>query len=257
MLDLGNFVHSPQQPMSETFAASLQGFDRLFEQWQIVHAEWQKSPFSPQLLECKKTMEARVEEYVAPILERYTLRAVEQDRAFLPLSRFFAQYGPVREPFVILHCEAAIPLHTVARFEGYDDLKSLNAALSQQVPLPWWQRGPMGYPCYLFGECVWELKATELNASDKGRIILFEETLQKDRQKRDRLRHNLFASAGALNDDFVPEGVRVGIWRRAGGKCMKCGSRQELDFSYIVSPRSGGSTTAENVQLLCGRCSTK
>jgi hypothetical protein len=255
MLDQGNFVHSPERPWSEAFAAYLHGFDSLFAQWQAVQRQSQQSPFSPELLEQKKGLEAKVAEYLAPHAQRYTLRQVEQDRTFLPLGRFLEQCRPLREAFSVLHCEAAIPLHTVARFQGYDDLRRLNDALNQRAPLPWWQHGPMGHPCYLFGECVWELRPSELHASDKGLLILFEETLEKDRQKWDRLRRNV--SASAADPEFIPEGLRVGIWRRAGGKCMKCGGRQQLDFSYLTPQNRGGTATAENIQLLCARCRTK
>jgi len=257
MLDHGNFVHCPEPPVSEAFAAYLQGYDDLLEQWQIIHAEWQKAPFSPKLLACRQRMDQKIEDYLAPFGGRYMLRAVEQDRTFLPLSQFFSQYQPVREPFSILHCETAVPLHTVARFARGDDLRALNAALSEQAPWPWWQRGPMGHPCYLFGECVWELKPAELAASDKGLTILFEEALEKDRLKRDRLRYNLSSSAEMLDNEFVPQALRVETWRRAGGRCTKCGSRQTLDFRYVILPSRGGSHTAENVELLCAPCRAK
>ena len=52
----------------------------------------------------------------------------------------------------------------------------------------------------------------------------------------------------------IPTSVRREVWRRDGGKCSKCGSRENLEFDHIVPVSKGGSNTARNIELLCEKC---
>ncbi|GEM_PF-6461076 len=49
----------------------------------------------------------------------------------------------------------------------------------------------------------------------------------------------------------ISENVRVEVWRRDGGKCARCGSREKLEYDHIVPISKGGSNTARNIELLC------
>ncbi len=52
----------------------------------------------------------------------------------------------------------------------------------------------------------------------------------------------------------IPESVRLFVWQRDRGQCVKCGSRERLEFDHIIPVASGGSNTERNVQLLCEPC---
>ncbi|HVU33850.1 MAG TPA: HNH endonuclease [Opitutaceae bacterium] len=52
----------------------------------------------------------------------------------------------------------------------------------------------------------------------------------------------------------IPAEVRREVWRRDGGKCVKCGSRERLEFDHIIPVSRGGSSTARNIELLCEAC---
>jgi HNH endonuclease len=52
----------------------------------------------------------------------------------------------------------------------------------------------------------------------------------------------------------IPEAVRLFVWQRDQGQCVKCGSRERLEFDHIIPIASGGSSTERNVQLLCESC---
>jgi hypothetical protein len=56
------------------------------------------------------------------------------------------------------------------------------------------------------------------------------------------------------NRDAIPSEVRREVWRRDGGKCGRCGSRERLEFDHIIPVTKGGSNTARNIELLCEIC---
>jgi 5-methylcytosine-specific restriction endonuclease McrA len=48
--------------------------------------------------------------------------------------------------------------------------------------------------------------------------------------------------------------LRLFIFNRDGGKCLKCGSTENLTLDHKVSVYRGGSDTYDNLQTLCNRC---
>jgi hypothetical protein len=53
---------------------------------------------------------------------------------------------------------------------------------------------------------------------------------------------------------IIPSSVKLEVWARDGGKCVQCGSVDELHFDHVIPfSRGGTSITASNVQLLCAR----
>ena len=55
----------------------------------------------------------------------------------------------------------------------------------------------------------------------------------------------------------IPSILRSEIWRRDKGRCVKCGSKNNLQFDHIIPVSKGGATTAENLQLLCRSCNLR
>ena len=60
-----------------------------------------------------------------------------------------------------------------------------------------------------------------------------------------------------LSREAIPERVRHEVWRRDGGRCASCESRERLEFDHIIPVSEGGSNTARNLQLLCEECNRK
>ncbi len=53
---------------------------------------------------------------------------------------------------------------------------------------------------------------------------------------------------------IIPTRIKLLVWKRDGGQCVKCGKSDELHFDHILPWAKGGtSIVAENVQLLCAR----
>jgi 5-methylcytosine-specific restriction endonuclease McrA len=52
----------------------------------------------------------------------------------------------------------------------------------------------------------------------------------------------------------IPESVRLFVWQRDKGQCVKCAARERLEFDHIIPVVAGGSNTERNIQLLCETC---
>jgi hypothetical protein len=55
----------------------------------------------------------------------------------------------------------------------------------------------------------------------------------------------------------IPTGVRREVWNRDGGKCVDCGSRENLEYDHVIPLSKGGSNTARNITLRCEACNRK
>jgi 5-methylcytosine-specific restriction endonuclease McrA len=52
----------------------------------------------------------------------------------------------------------------------------------------------------------------------------------------------------------IPTHVKLEVWKRDRGKCVICGSKDNLHFDHIIPySRGGSSLDPENIQLLCAR----
>lgn len=52
----------------------------------------------------------------------------------------------------------------------------------------------------------------------------------------------------------IPQAVKVAVAARDGGRCVLCGSTQDIQFGHKIPWSWGGPATVDNIQLECGRC---
>ena len=53
---------------------------------------------------------------------------------------------------------------------------------------------------------------------------------------------------------IIPPQVKLEVWKRDEGKCVICGSTDNLHFDHIIPFSKGGSSlVSQNIQLLCAR----
>lgn len=90
-------------------------------------------------------------------------------------------------------------------------------------------------------------------------ILLVKHYVLRQERQYERVRRevealeNLETLEGVAREP-IPESVRLFVWQRDRGRCVKCGSRERLEFDHIIPVVAGGSSTERNIQLLCESC---
>jgi 5-methylcytosine-specific restriction endonuclease McrA len=69
-----------------------------------------------------------------------------------------------------------------------------------------------------------------------------------------RHKYQLSAKYSSEISRHIPDSVRREVWQRDGGRCVRCGATDYLEFDHIIPYSKGGANTAANIQVLCRRC---
>jgi hypothetical protein len=56
---------------------------------------------------------------------------------------------------------------------------------------------------------------------------------------------------------YVSQATQHAVWQAAAGRCTHCGSQQNLQFDHVEPFALGGSSSAENLRLLCRSCNLR
>jgi hypothetical protein len=57
---------------------------------------------------------------------------------------------------------------------------------------------------------------------------------------------------------LIPSSVKLEVWKRDKGRCVKCGSTTNLHFDHVLPFSKGGtSLKVENIQILCAKHNLK
>jgi len=96
----------------------------------------------------------------------------------------------------------------------------------------------------------------DANLADEDVLLLIWDRLRKQNRKLDRLRklRHSQEQLDELRRERIADEVRALVWERDEGRCVKCGTEEELQFDHIIPVARGGGNTAENIQILCGGC---
>jgi hypothetical protein len=65
-----------------------------------------------------------------------------------------------------------------------------------------------------------------------------------------------FSKSGSRREP-IPGDVKLLVWTRDGGSCVRCGSKQHLHFDHVIPVAKGGGNCAENIQILCQACNLR
>jgi len=97
-----------------------------------------------------------------------------------------------------------------------------------------------------------DLNRDELALLIKQYVLRRDRSIEKMRREVETLENYERLESAAREP--ISEEVRLFVWRRDNGKCVRCGSGQRLEFDHIIPVIAGGSSTERNVQLLCESC---
>lgn len=97
-----------------------------------------------------------------------------------------------------------------------------------------------------------ELSLEEIRLKIKHAVLRHDKAFDRMRREIEALEN--VEQTDRARRERVPDSVRLFVWQRDQGKCVKCGSAEKLEFDHIIPVIKGGSNTERNVQLLCEQC---
>ncbi len=94
--------------------------------------------------------------------------------------------------------------------------------------------------------------------------LIKQEFLEKERKKqlqrevyKELLDEGVISNQSTDKDwsrEPIPQDIMDKVWNRDAGRCVKCGSQENLEFDHIIPFSKGGANTYRNLQILCKKC---
>lgn len=81
-----------------------------------------------------------------------------------------------------------------------------------------------------------------------------ERKLLKEIMRIELLEKGVLTEEEYIKREPIPQDVQDRVWNRDSGKCVKCGSRERIEFDHIIPFSKGGTNTYRNIQILCEKC---
>jgi len=107
--------------------------------------------------------------------------------------------------------------------------------------------------CWIYKGKLFQIEGAETVPQEELKLRIKHEVVRRSRELP-QIRREVEAFD---NLDKFPSAVRRFVWQRDAGQCVKCGSKERLEFDHIIPVVKGGATTAWNIQLLCESCNRK
>jgi len=222
----------------------------------ILVAEWKYNEFikhTPVSQKDEKGFSIKIQELKEEFLQKHNIsfsKTMYQFHVFLqkPMSElqvllsdnFFMDYRSNSSLVSVLDKLTPANLSSLTLFEHYENLKKQSDIMPTRI-----------VGLYAFKGFFYSVKGHYTEAQIR---LLILEDFDKERRHFEKLKTKFDE---VPNDDSthdrprIPEKVRIEVWRRDGGKCARCGSREKLEYDHIVPISKGGSNTARNIELLC------
>jgi 5-methylcytosine-specific restriction endonuclease McrA len=89
-------------------------------------------------------------------------------------------------------------------------------------------------------------------------FALIEAGRHRDNRQLERARAVVFQDIhdSAPARKAIPDAIKAEVWKRDGGRCVECASREQLNFDHVIPVALGGSNVPANLQILCSTCNS-
>ncbi len=162
-----------------------------------------------------------------------------------------------------------------ARMFGKVDLvfavgKTKQFVIARKVPrseVQVWQDGQREYPRSValpsLGRTYWNFvdrwwwDNDGLSAEQVHALLVTQLQRQQARIERAQAVVAMGAEPRPVQRGQIPDDVKQFVWQRDQGACRNCGATVELQFDHVIPVALGGSSDAENLQILCGPCNRR
>ncbi len=95
---------------------------------------------------------------------------------------------------------------------------------------------------------------TGLSPEEVNALALLKQDVFTERLRKAVLFMESKSGISPQESKLIPEDVKVFVFDRDRGKCVKCGGIRDLGFSYKIPLEKGGSNTEDNIRLICKEC---
>ncbi|WP_436987722.1 HNH endonuclease [Streptomyces sp. enrichment culture] len=96
-----------------------------------------------------------------------------------------------------------------------------------------------------------------MDGDDVHALLLAKHQRERQRIERARAMMAMGEEPRIRQRGHIPDDVKQLVWIRDQGKCRVCGATSELQFDHVIPVAMGGSSEADNLQLLCGTCNRR
>jgi hypothetical protein len=107
---------------------------------------------------------------------------------------------------------------------------------------------------WIFKNRIFEENHSDDYSMEERKLLVMEE-FDRERLQFEKLHAKFFKTEiSKANRVKIPSEIRIFVWQRDGGRCVECGTNENLEYDHIIPFAKGGSSTERNLQLLCANC---
>jgi hypothetical protein len=132
-------------------------------------------------------------------------------------------------------------------------------AEQQKSPMPVFELAEFGYWAFRGYYLLCDMNAAPFLGRERLTMLIKHRVMQEEQRWEKIAREveafdNLDRIQEARQRSAIPRSVRMFVWQRDEGKCVECGSQDNLEYDHLIPVVKGGSSTERNLRLLCEAC---